>query len=138
MKYLIENKLIYNAESGELIRIDIGVTDKHQLTKTANHILAILIESHGEIVPRQSLLERVWESRGLEASNSSLNQYISILRKKLSSLTGTENIILTNPVLAFICLQISKLNYVMKSATGYLLHGEPVTTGLVIWYVEVF
>ncbi|MBZ7467712.1 winged helix family transcriptional regulator, partial [Klebsiella grimontii] len=39
MKYLIENKLIYNAESGELIRIDIGVTDKHQLTKTANHIL---------------------------------------------------------------------------------------------------
>ena len=74
MKYLIENKLIYNAESGELIRIDIGVTDKHQLTKTANHILAILIESHGEIVPRQSLLERVWESRGLEASNSSLNQ----------------------------------------------------------------
>lgn len=101
MKYLIENKLIYNAESGELIRIDIGVTDKHQLTKTANHILAILIESHGEIVPRQSLLERVWESRGLEASNSSLNQYISILRKKLSSLTGTENIILTNPGVGF-------------------------------------
>lgn len=56
MKYLIESKLFYNAESGELIYIDIGVTEKHQLTKTANHILAILMASHGKVVSRQSSL----------------------------------------------------------------------------------
>lgn len=54
MKYLIESKLFYNAESGELIYIDIGVTEKHQLTKTANHILAILMASHG-----RSFLDKV-------------------------------------------------------------------------------
>lgn len=101
MKYLIENKVFYNSGSGKLIHIDIGVTEKHQLTKTANHILAILIASHGEVVSRQSLLERVWESRGHAASNSSLNQYISILRKKLSSLTGIDNAILTIPGAGF-------------------------------------
>ncbi|HEC2068923.1 winged helix-turn-helix domain-containing protein [Klebsiella oxytoca] len=101
MKYLIESKLFYNAESGELIYIDIGVTEKHQLTKTANHILAILMASHGKVVSRQSFLEQVWESRGHEASNSSLNQYISILRKKLSLLIRKDNIILTSPGVGF-------------------------------------
>lgn len=101
MKYLIENKLFYNSETGELIHIDIGVTEKHRLTKTANHILAVLIASHGEVVSRQSILESVWESRGHEASNSSLNQYISILRKTLSSLTGIDNVILTSPGVGF-------------------------------------
>lgn len=122
MKYLIEKKVFYNSESAELIHIDIGVTEKHQLTKTANHILAILIASHGEVVSRQSLLERVWESQGHEASNSYLNQYISILRKKLSSLTGIDNVILTNPGVGFSLsaeIKIKRYDEVVRGAPSH-------------------
>ncbi|ANZ05411.1 winged helix-turn-helix domain-containing protein [Raoultella ornithinolytica] len=147
MKYLIESKVFYNAESGELIYIDIGVTEKHQLTKTANHILAVLMASHGKVVSRQSLLEQVWESRGHEASNSSLNQYISILRKKLSSLTRKDNIILTSPGVGFYLsedIKIKRYDSSCKEGTPagklrqqrfrYLKHGGIVAliAGLVI------
>lgn len=118
MKYLIESKLFYNAESGELIYIDIGVTEKHQLTKTANHILAILMASHGKVVSRQSFLEQVWESRGHEASNSSLNQYISILRKKLSFLIRKDNIILTSPGVGFYLSKDIKVKRYDDSSRG--------------------
>ncbi len=75
---------------------------KKKITKTANRILTLLIESHGHVVEREHLLEQVWESHGLVSSNGSLNQYISILRKTLTSLTDIEDIIVSIPKVGFI------------------------------------
>ncbi|HBZ4239985.1 TPA: transcriptional regulator, partial [Klebsiella pneumoniae] len=61
--------------------------------------------SHGHVVEREHLLEQVWESHGLVSSNGSLNQYISILRKTLTSLTDIEDIIVSIPKVGFIISQ---------------------------------
>lgn len=42
----------------------------------------------------------VWDDYGLQASNSSLNQYISILRRALSAF-GCEELIITVPKMGF-------------------------------------
>ncbi len=76
--------------------------EEKKITKTANRILTLLIESHGHVVEREHLLEQVWESHGLVSSNGSLNQYISILRKTLTSLTDIEDIIVSIPKVGFI------------------------------------
>ncbi|MBN0294651.1 winged helix-turn-helix domain-containing protein, partial [Pseudomonas aeruginosa] len=60
---------------------------------------------HGHVVEREHLLEQVWESHGLVSSNGSLNQYISILRKTLTSLTDIEDIIVSIPKVGFIISQ---------------------------------
>lgn len=57
------------------------------------------------MVEREHLLEQVWESHGLVSSNGSLNQYISILRKTLTSLTDIEDIIVSIPKVGFIISQ---------------------------------
>lgn len=102
MKYLIENKVIYNSASGEFCIIGLGVAEKQRLTSTANQIFALLIASHGQVVERDNLLEKVWELHGHPGSNASLNQYISILRKKLTSLIGIDDVIITAPRIGFI------------------------------------
>lgn len=47
------------------------------------------------MIERDHLLKEVWESHGYPSSNGSLNEYISILRKTLTSLTDIEETIVT-------------------------------------------
>ncbi|MEX3018398.1 transcriptional regulator [Kluyvera sp. STS39-E] len=101
MKYLIANKVVYDTESGELNIPDSGLIESKKLTHTANRILSLLIASPGEVLERQYLLEQVWESVGHVSSSSSLNQYISILRKTLTSLTDIEESIIVVPKVGF-------------------------------------
>ncbi|HGF0768356.1 TPA: transcriptional regulator [Kluyvera georgiana] len=101
MKYLIANKVVYDTESGELNIPDDELTESKKLTHTANRILSLLIASPGEVLERQYLLEQVWESVGHTSSSSSLNQYISILRKTLTSFTDIEESIIVVPKVGF-------------------------------------
>lgn len=102
---MIASKVIYDSETGSLACSGHINNEEKKITKTANRILTLLIESHGHVVEREHLLEQVWESHGLVSSNGSLNQYISILRKTLTSLTDIEDIIVSIPKVGFIISQ---------------------------------
>lgn len=100
MKYLIANALIYRPEDGVLMqpgREEELVT----LTATANAILSLLVTRHGIAIERETFLSEVWDVRGLRGSNSSLNQYISILRKTLAVFAPEHQFIITVPKIGF-------------------------------------
>jgi cholera toxin transcriptional activator len=101
MKYLIANRVIYDSESGELVVNEPGVEQSKRLTNTANRILTLLIASPGRVLERDYLLDKVWEEAGHPGSSSSLSQYISILRKTLTSLILIEEIIIAVPKVGF-------------------------------------
>ncbi|KEA53378.1 hypothetical protein DT73_08445 [Mangrovibacter sp. MFB070] len=107
MKYVIAGSIIYDTESGTLAVKETGslagspVLEEKKLTHTANRILSLLIASPGQVLERSYLLETVWESAGHVSSSSSLNQYVSILRKILTSLTDIEETIIAVPRVGF-------------------------------------
>ena len=101
MKYLIAHTVVYDTESGELTIPGAEAPEGKKLTNTANRILSLLIATPGAVLERQYLLEQVWESAGHTSSSSSLNQYVSILRKTLTSLTDIEETIIVVPKVGF-------------------------------------
>ena len=101
MKYLIANRVIYDSESGELVVKEPGNEQSKRLTNTANRILSLVIASPGRVLERDYLLDKVWEEAGHPGSSSSLSQYISILRKTLTSLIFIEEIIVAVPKVGF-------------------------------------
>ena len=106
--------MIYNSDSGDIFITDSEISEK--LTRTENHIFSLLVESHGKVVGRDYLLENVWERRGLSSSGASLNQYISILRKKLIKLVNNKEMIITYPKEGFSLSQNAHVeNYTEKN-----------------------
>lgn len=103
MNFLLEGKVIYEPESGNLRDISKENDSPNivRLTGTANRILARLLVSPGEVVERNTLLEEVWEAHGLNGSSSSLNQYISVLRKTLSGMLECSETIISVPKIGF-------------------------------------
>lgn len=100
MKYLIDDTLIYRPEDGVLIYS--GNEDELvTLTATANSILSLLVSRHGVAIERETFLSEVWDARGLRGSNSSLNQYISMLRKILAGFAPQTTFIITVPKIGF-------------------------------------
>lgn len=123
MKYLIANRVIYDSESGELVVKDPENTQNKRLTNTANRILSLLIESPGRVLERDYLLDKVWEEAGHPGSSSSLSQYISILRKTLTSLIFVEEIIIAVPKVGFYFspeIAVKLLNDEEKASTSSL------------------
>lgn len=102
MKYVIADKVIYDTASGLLTVIGAEDGDDKKLTNTANRILGLLVGARGEVLERAFLLEAVWESVGHTGSSASLNQYISILRKTLTSLIDIEETIIAVPKVGFL------------------------------------
>ncbi|SKA21442.1 transcriptional regulator CadC [Vibrio cincinnatiensis] len=84
MKTLINNVVLYNSSDGTLRRIDAPSDDESiSLTPTANRLLELLIKHQGSPIEKDILLTEAWDKFGLKGSYSSLNQYISQLRKVL-------------------------------------------------------
>lgn len=102
MKYRIADKIIFDSESDWIVcRDGDSVLAEKKLTKTAAQILTILLSNYGELVERDYLLSEVWETRGHHGSNSSLNQYISILRKTLNEMGIPKDCIVSEPKKGF-------------------------------------
>ncbi len=103
MKYRIAENIIFDTES-EWVACRDGdtVVMEKKLTKTAAQILTILLANYGELVERDYLLSEVWETRGRHGSSSSLNQYISILRKTLCEFGVPKECIVSEPKKGFI------------------------------------
>ena len=101
MKYLLADAIVYNDEDGSVSLINVPPEDAQILTCTANSIMKLLVQHHGNVVERETFLHDVWDRRGLQGSNNSLNQYISILRKMLASLLPDVLFIVTVPKTGF-------------------------------------
>ena len=54
-----------------------------QLTKREFELFSLLFINQGHIIPRSAILEKVW-SNNLDVSESSLDSYVYLLRKKLA------------------------------------------------------
>ena len=101
MKYLLADAIVYNDEDGSVSLINAPDEDAQLLTCTANTIMKLLVQHHGNVVERETFLQEVWDRRGLQGSNNSLNQYISILRKMLAALLPDALLIVTVPKTGF-------------------------------------
>ncbi|WP_368545000.1 transcriptional regulator [Enterobacter soli] len=101
MKFLLADVLVYNDEDGSFSLIDTPEEAPQILTGTANAIMKLLVNQHGNLVDRETFLREVWDERGLQGSNNSLNQYISILRKILAGLVPDALFIVTVPKMGF-------------------------------------
>lgn len=102
--YIIDHKLIYDAET-------------HTLTATANNerialaipaslCFSLLIKKQGHIVTQAELLHEAWGGRGMNVTQNTLHQNISLLRKSLSRLNVDTSIIQTLPKRGFMIPEI--------------------------------
>lgn len=100
MEYLLNENIIFNVEDNTLINKH-SPEQRLEITLTASRLLLLLVRHQGNVLTRDTILKAVWEDYGLNASNSSLNQYISVLRGMLRSLEITGNVIETVPRIGF-------------------------------------
>lgn len=73
--------------------------NKVDLTKNENRILQVLLEQHGKVVSRDTLMYRLWETDDFVDENT-LTVNITRLRKKLASI-GIEDFIVTKKGLGY-------------------------------------
>ncbi|MDS1916211.1 winged helix-turn-helix domain-containing protein [Enterobacter asburiae] len=100
MKYVIDNKILFDSDKKELSGLaSQGVVVP--LTTTASRLLEEMIKHPNRVLPRAMLLKRVWEDNGYAASDASLNNNISVLRKYFSSLSEVEIDLRTVPKIGF-------------------------------------
>ncbi|MCT4709985.1 winged helix-turn-helix domain-containing protein [Enterobacteriaceae bacterium H11S18] len=123
MTYIINGIIKYKPEDGTLWNID----DPERvltLTLTNSNLLQFILDSNGDVLSREAVLENIWDKQGLRSSNNTLNQYISISRRTLS-LLGADEVIITVPRIGF-CLngnvkvvkEIDKTDRLSTSATS--------------------
>lgn len=100
MKYLIDNIFEFDDKSGVLENRNSGASVV--LSTTAIRILSYLLKNQGVVLSRDEFFETVWDAYGQEASNNSLNQYLSILRKAFRNVGLDHEIIITVPKQGFL------------------------------------
>ena len=100
MKYLINNVVTFRTDDGVLANLS-SSDNSLTLSITANRIFTYLLEQEGKVVSREEMFTNVWDKNGLQASNNSLSQYISLIRKGLQELGCEHEIIQTVPRVGF-------------------------------------
>jgi len=129
LEYLIENSLFYRPDDGVLwLRGNNHSTDKVILTATLNRLLLILINHQGITVRREDILKQVWEDYGLDSSNNSLNQYISILRKIFQQFGLGNDIIITRPKEGFFFSGVVDVKTVSTGDVSLRVDGPAIST----------
>ncbi|MGB8663377.1 MAG: winged helix-turn-helix domain-containing protein [Serratia inhibens] len=95
MKFIINKRLRFHDDNSLLEVVDDNV-EPVALTGTLSRLLSLLVRNNNTLLTRDYILTHVWDDHGQTASNNNLNNYISMLRKILSSL-GETDIIVTMP-----------------------------------------
>ncbi|WP_274242170.1 MULTISPECIES: winged helix-turn-helix domain-containing protein [unclassified Enterobacter] len=101
MYYRINNLVNFRPRDGAIWS---GIEDESTvitLTVTTSRLFAYLLDRQGEVITREDILDTVWMAHGLRSSNNSLNKYIADLRKVLSTLAITAEVIVTVPKIGF-------------------------------------
>lgn len=99
-KYIIDNQLLFNPEDRSLVRIGDDLS-RMVLTHISSRLFCLFLESDGSIIPRDTILQKVWDEHSMISSSNNLNNYISGLRKQLISLGLEIPLIITEPKLGF-------------------------------------
>jgi DNA-binding winged helix-turn-helix (wHTH) protein len=100
MFYILNKVIKYSPESKEL-----SLAQEEQtslvLSNQASRLLMELIKNIGNDLSRDYLLKHIWEDFGLTPSNNNLYGAVSELRKAISNLGITEQVIITIPKVGF-------------------------------------
>ncbi|WP_447872189.1 winged helix-turn-helix domain-containing protein [Serratia fonticola] len=100
MVFTIFNMIAFRSEDGAMWNI--AQPDRRlSFTTIPTRLFTYLLENADKMVSREELLNNIWNKYGLEPSNNSVNQYISLIRKSLSELGCEEEIIKTIPRVGF-------------------------------------
>src|SRR5438445_13269295 len=70
-----------------------------RLTSRLMDLLILLLDHHGELVTKETILQTLWPNRVVEENN--MNQAVSSLRKKLGNGSHADDIIETIPKAGF-------------------------------------
>lgn len=127
--YRIEDSVIFSPE-------DTGLYQHNQtdsivaISSAAARLFTLLIKNRGNIVERDTILEKVWDEYGLQASNNNLNQCLSTLRRIIKNMGIDKNIIETIPKVGLRishAIQIEEIN--LQPPTQPEPEPEPAATG---------
>nr|WP_314266586.1 helix-turn-helix domain-containing protein [uncultured Moellerella sp.] len=126
MEYIINGTVKYNSSDGTLFCPDNSI-DMITLTHLTSELLLLLMKNNGTPLSRDTILNELWEKRGLSASSNNLNNYVSMLRKALTQ-CGYPDLITTIPKHGFLFQaeifaidennqtpEISQANYITNS-----------------------
>lgn len=100
MVFTIFNMIAFRSEDGAMWNIA-QPERRLSFTTIPTRLFTYLLENADKMVSREELLNNIWNKYGLEPSNNSVNQYISLIRKSLSELGCEEEIIKTIPRVGF-------------------------------------
>ncbi|HEY1843963.1 MAG TPA: helix-turn-helix domain-containing protein [Buttiauxella sp.] len=100
MLYIIDDLIYFRPDDG-LLWLKNDDTSTTELGMTASRLFHYIVENRHEVLERERILQNVWDEHGLVSSNTSLNQHISIIRRKLKSLGAVNDIIITQPKVGF-------------------------------------
>ncbi|WMT15650.1 winged helix-turn-helix domain-containing protein [Serratia fonticola] len=121
MVFTIFNMIAFRSEDGAMWNI--AQPDRRlSFTTIPTRLFTYLLENADKMVSREELLNNIWNKYGLEPSNNSVNQYISLIRKSLSELGCDEEIIKTIPRVGFYIARE------MVSASSETLHNVETTS----------
>ncbi|PHI28532.1 winged helix-turn-helix domain-containing protein [Budvicia aquatica] len=99
MYYQINKLIGFNPEDGSLWALS-EPGNLVTIPRFASLLLELLIKNNQKSLSRDFFMNELWENKGLVSSNNNLNNYISIIRRTLSSL-GLDDIIKTIPRYGF-------------------------------------
>lgn len=100
MKYIIDKELVLDVDNN--IISNFHDNEKILYISIISTRLFSEILKHPSGVTRSYLLEKVWSEHGLTPSSNNLNNHMSVLRKAIFSVTGTEDYIITLPKKGFV------------------------------------
>jgi len=94
MQYTINENIIFDTVQSTLFNTQ--TEQSVTLSISQSHILELLINSNADIIPKDKLINDLWDKHGISTSGHTLNQYVSILRNVLNNL-GCADYIITIP-----------------------------------------
>lgn len=100
MIYKIDNTVAFRSDDGVMWNI-LQPERKLSLSTTPARLLEYLLENKDKIVERDELLNNIWDKYGLEPSNNSVNQYISLIRKSFLELGCDAEVVKTLPKIGY-------------------------------------
>ncbi|HGM5493184.1 TPA: transcriptional regulator [Serratia fonticola] len=99
MRFIINKTVLFDEEQGTLEKVDTSYEIK-KLSLTEIRLIRVFVEQPNVVISRDSLLIDVWEKHDLTASVNNLNNYMSMIRRKLA-LLGLHEVIITIPKAGF-------------------------------------
>ncbi|MGL5385379.1 MAG: winged helix-turn-helix domain-containing protein [Serratia sp. (in: enterobacteria)] len=106
MRFILNKMVVFDEEQGMLEEVNQEEAGK-TLSLTEIRLIGFFVNNPNVVVSRETLLIEVWEKNDLTPSLNNLNNYMSMVRRKLARL-GLPDVIITIPRSGF-CLKIDSI-----------------------------